>query len=71
MDPKYNLKLLQAIRTSGWLLEELSGLARIPEPVLYRIITGLVDPDPGTQERLAVVLAVQTADIFEQGEDDA
>jgi ribosome-binding protein aMBF1 (putative translation factor) len=60
----YNPKLLQAIRKSGWLLGELAGLVRIPEPVLYRILTGITDPDPGTQERLATVLGIKTSDIF-------
>jgi len=65
METMYNTKLLQAIRKSGWLLEELAGLTMIPEPVLYRILTGFIDPDPGTRERLAKVVGVKATDIFE------
>ena len=60
-----NQKLLRAIRKSGWLLEELAGLAQIPEPVLYRICIGKTDPDPGTQYRLAQALDCKASDLFE------
>lgn len=64
MSTAYNEKLLRAIRKSGWPIEELAGLVGVPEPVLYRILTGLTDPDEGTQERLATVLGVKAAEIF-------
>ena len=61
-----NKELLRTIRKSGWLLEELAGLAQIPEPVLYRICIGKTDPDPRTQQRLAQVLDCKVSDIFEK-----
>jgi transcriptional regulator with XRE-family HTH domain len=60
-----NKKLLRAIRKSGWLLEELAGLIRVPEPILYRILTGITQPDEGTKSRIAAVLDCEVSEIFE------
>ena len=46
---EYNINLLAAVRQSNFSLEEIALLARISEPVLYRILTGLTDPDPATR----------------------
>jgi transcriptional regulator with XRE-family HTH domain len=67
-ETSYDKKLLDAVRPCGFSLEEIAGLARIPEPVLYRILTGLTDPDQGTQQRLATILDRRVSELFPEGE---
>jgi len=57
-------KLLKAVRESGWSVEEISGLTRIPEISLYRILSGVEDPGEAAFERIAKVIGCKVEELF-------
>lgn len=65
---RYRNEFLKRIRESGWRLEEISGLARIPLRSLYEICAGLTDPPVGDRERLALALGCEVHEIFPKTE---
>lgn len=66
----YNPKLLRAVRVSGWLVEEISGLTRIPEISLYRILSGIEDPGVEAFARIAAVLDCGVEEILPERKGD-
>lgn len=64
----YNLKLLRAIRKSGWSIEEISGLLRIPESIVYKILSGDECPGDVARQRFATILDCKIGDLFEEQE---
>jgi hypothetical protein len=52
----WKIALIEAVRKSGWRVDEICGLTRISESTFYRILTG--DEQPGVQAQHAIADAV-------------
>ena len=60
----YYEKLLNAVRESRFSIEEISGLTRIPEIILYKIFSGDEKPGDAGCARIAAVLGCDPQEIF-------
>ena len=62
----YDRKRLRLVRESGWILEDLCGVTRIPLKDMYEILAGLYDPPGSAKNRIAAALGCEVRDIFPQ-----
>lgn len=66
---KYRRKLLALIRQSGWKIEEVAGLIKMPESALYKIIRGEQGYGAETIYSFTEVLGCTLEELLE-GDDD-
>ena len=60
----YDAKLLDALRESRFSIEEISGLTKIPEIILYKIFSGDEKAGDAGCARIAMVLGCAPEEIF-------
>ena len=64
MDYYYSETLLSAVRESRFSIEEIAGLTRIPEIILYKIFSGDEKAGDAGCARIAAVLGCAPEEIF-------
>ncbi|MFZ2447501.1 MAG: helix-turn-helix transcriptional regulator [Syntrophobacteraceae bacterium] len=67
----YRVPLVHKIAASGWSIEELSGLTRIPETSIYRILRGEENLGGEALQRLAVLLNCAAHELIPPGGETA
>jgi ribosome-binding protein aMBF1 (putative translation factor) len=58
-----NQALLSKVKESGWSIEELAGLTRIPEIVIYDILAGRHDAGLAVLNKFALVLGCSVEEL--------
>ena len=62
----YDRERLRIVRESGWIIEDLCGVTRIPSKEMYEILAGLYDPPESAKSRMAAALGCEVGELFPQ-----